>query len=302
MEKHSRNRMRRLAAPLLALALLAGCGAGERDGELSTAQGNGEPSENTSVSASVMSAPVHPGDMLSDEWRTGAGYGEPTGRWFLHNGGGYLGYGLTGGTKRPGDEFSVSLFAHEADFRLDRDIRIRLTELTEDLEPAGVVVDETVHVGPVGSHEIVYTGALPDRENVLYALGAEIVGPDGAVEDTLADLIRVPAPEINASAQLDRSVYGDSDGTAVLTLANDGPTVLVFGVDYRIEKKADGEWRAVPLDLAFIDIAHMLWPGESHELRIDLRELGPGEYRVVKPLWAEGLDLTAELTAEFTIE
>jgi len=286
---------------ILLIVLTAGCGAGGPDADRS--QGSGEPSISVDIPAGVMSAPANPSaDAAAEDWRVNLGYGKPTGRWFLLDGSGHLGYGLTGGTKRPGDEFSVSLFAHEADFRLDRDIRIRLTELTDEWEPAGVVVDETVRVGPVGSHEIVYAGKLPDRENVQYALGAEIIGPDGAVEDVLAELIRVPAAVINASAALDRTVYGESDESAVLTVANNGPTVLVFGVDYRIERKADGEWRDVPLDLAFIDIALMLWPGESHDLQVDLRGLAPGAYRVVKPVWAEGLDLTAELTAEFAVE
>jgi len=327
MGKARLTKLRMSAALLLALGLIAGCGAGAGGGTNGSADGSGRPAgsiepadgvepagnvepsagagseDAAGVDASVMSAPADlAGCIPSDEWQTRAGFSRTTGAWFLAGGGGYLGYGLTAGTKRPGDEIAVSLFAHEADFRLDRDIRIRLTELTEDLEPARVVVDETVHVGPVGSHDVVYTGALPDPENAVYALGAEIIGPDGEPEDAIAALIRVPAAEINASARLDRTVYGDGEETAVLTLENAGPTVLVFGVDYRIEKLEDGEWRDVPLDLAFIDIALMLQPGQSHELQVDLRKLGPGEYRVVKPLWAEGLDLSAELIAVFMIE
>jgi hypothetical protein len=311
MRKASWCKLRRPAALLLAFGLLAGCGAGAGGGE-----GSGPGDERTwktgggeipaSIGGSpdnVMSAPADDaGNVIAEEWWTRAGYEPPTGKWFLHNGAGHLGYGLTGGTHRPGDAFTVDLFAHEADFRLDRDIRIRLTELTDELEPAAVVFDETVRVEKVGSHDIIYTGKLPDKLNAAYALAAEIVGEDGGVEDTRASFIRVPAPEINATVKLDRTAYGSEDETAILTLVNDGPTVLVFGVDYRIEKKVDGEWRIVPLDLAFIDIALMLQPGQQHELQVDLGGLGPGEYRAVKPLWAEGLDLTEELAAEFTIE
>lgn len=309
-DKARKTRLRRSAVLLLALGLLAGCGAGAGTNgangpgdERLWAQGGGELPDSVGSQASVMSAPAgRTPNILSDEWWSRAGFGQPTGKWFLRDGAGHLGYGLTYGTKRPGDEISVTLIAHEADFRLDRDIRIRLTELTDDLEPAGVILDETVPVGPVSALEVVFTGTLPDRENVLYALGAEVVGIDGAVEDTLVSLIRVPAPEINASLRLDRTVYGDGDDTAILTLANAGPTVLAFGVDYRIEKKVDGEWRVVPLELEFISIGIMLQPGHHYELKVDLRELGPGEYRVVKPMWAEGLDLSAELAAEFTVE
>jgi len=310
MGKPSRNGLKRSAAMLLAICLLAGCGAGTGDGgaggpgdERTWAAGSGELSDSVGNPDGVVSASANQdADTMSDEWRTRAGYGRPTGRWFLQEGGGHLGFGQTAGTHRPRDELALSLFAHEPDFRLDRDIRIRLTELTEDLEPAGVVLDETVRVGPVGSHDVVYTGTLPDKLNAVYALGAEILGENGAVEDAIASLIRVPAPEINASIRLDRSAYGEGDGTAVLTLKNAGPTVLTYGEDYRIEKKVDGEWRIVPLERAFNSIGYLLQPGGEQELKVDIGGLGPGEYRAVKPIWAEGLDLTAELAAEFVIE
>lgn len=310
MGRPSRSGLKRSVAMLLALGLLAGCGAGSGGGgavgpedERTWAAGSGDLSDSVGNPDGGVSAPAnHDTDTLSEEWRTRAGYGRPTGRWFLQDGGGHLGFGLTAGTHRPGDELSLSLFAHEPDFRLDRDIRIRLTELTEDLEPAGVVLDETVRVGPVGSRDVVYTGALPDKLNAVYALGAEILGEDGAVEDALVSLIRVPAPEINASVRLDRTAYGEGDGTAVLKLTNAGPTVLMYGEDYRIEKKVDGEWRIVPLDRAFNSIGYMLQPGGEQELKVDIGGLGPGEYRVVKTIWAEGLDLSAELAAAFVIE
>lgn len=310
MRGKSWRKLLRPAVMLLAIGMIAGCGAGAGGeaggpgGERTWAAGSGDipasigGSPDNAMSASADAA----GNFAAPEWWTRAGYGLPTGKWFLHDGAGHLGYGLTDGTRRPGDAFTVELFAHEADFRLDRDVRIRLTELTDDLEPGEVVLDTTVRVGPVGSHEVVFTGTLPDKLNAAYVLGAEIIGDDGGTEDARAAHIRVPAAEINASVRLDRTVYGAGDDAAVLTVTNDGPTVLVFGVDYRIEKKTDGEWRIVPLDLAFIDIALMLHPGEQHELKVDLGALGPGEYRAVKPLWAEGLDLTAELAAEFTIE
>jgi len=310
MGKGSWKKRRRYAALLLAFGLLAGCGAGaggEGDGglgdERTWAAGSGELSSRIGNPDNAVSAPANDaGNIAAEEWWTLAGYGQPTGKWFLQDGAGHLGYGLTAGTHRPGDAVTVELFAHEADFRLDRDIRIRLTELTDELEPAAVILDTTVHAGPVGSHEVVYTGTLPDKLNALYVLGAEIVGEDGGTEDTRAALIRVPAPEINASVRLDRAVYGSGEETAVLAVMNAGPTVLTFGVDYHIEKKVDGEWRIVPLDLAFDSIGLMLQPGQQHELKVHLGGLGPGEYRVVKPLRAEGLDLTAELAAEFTIE
>jgi len=137
--------------------------------------------------------------------------------------------------------------------------------------------------------------------NAVYALGAAILDERGTPEDTRASLILVPEPEINASVRLDRTVYADADDKAVLTLTNAGPTVLVFGTDYRIEKKVDKEWRVVPLDLMFDSTGLKLRPGGQHELHVDIGRLGPGEYRVVKAIWAEGLDLTAELAAEFAI-
>lgn len=308
--KRKGGKLRIAAGLLLTISMLCGCGSGmggggnvvmdhERDwpagsGELTSRVGNPD--------ATVSSSSLHTGDADPDSWWGRAGYERPTGRWFLHDGDGHLGYGLTTGTRRPGDDFVVELFAHESDFRLDRDIRIRLIERTDEWEPAALIVDATVHVDQVGSREIIYQGTLPDKLNAVYTLSAEIVSPAGETEDTRAALIRVPAPEINASLQLDQEVYSAEDETAVLTVVNDGPTDLSFGVEYRLEKKVDSTWRIVPLERAFIAIGIMLPPGGQYELSVDISPLDSGEYRVVKTVWADGLDLTAEFAAEFAIE
>ena len=58
--------------------------------------------------------------------RTKDDVAEPSGKWFMHNGSGVLGYGLPSGTKRAGETFEVSLFGHAAEGeRLEREVRIR---------------------------------------------------------------------------------------------------------------------------------------------------------------------------------
>jgi hypothetical protein len=130
----------------------------------------------------------------------------------------------------------------------------------------------------------------------------EILDASAQAEDTLVALIDVPVPEINASLSVDRQEYTKFDEEATLILINDGPTRLLFGTPYSIEKKVDGEWRIVPMDVAFNAIGIILHPGEDYRQQVDIRSLKAGEYRIVKQVWAQGLDLSAEMAASFTVK
>ncbi|SEN71452.1 hypothetical protein SAMN04488134_101712 [Amphibacillus marinus] len=233
-----------------------------------------------------------------DELATLTGFSQPTGEWFLVNGEGQFGYGITNGQQAPHSPYSVRLFANNETITVDRDVRIKLTRLNQELEQGEVVLEETVDIGEVSDELAVYEGELPADENVIYLLSAEILSDSGEVEDSLIGLIVVAAEELNASLSLDQQ--GE---TANLILENFGPTSLTLGMHYAIEQKIDDQWYVVPLDLAFIEIAIMLAPGQSHEQDVDLSELEPGNYRVIKNIQAEGYpDLSTRLAVEFTIE
>jgi len=232
------------------------------------------------------------------------GLTEPTGKWFFLNGEGKLGYGLTGGVRRPESEWKVTLFGHEeGGVPVNRDVRVRLVARSPDLAEKAVVSEEIVRVDAVTGEKQIASGRIPEGDNALYSLSAEILDAKGRAEDARVSLIYAPAPEINASLSTDRGVYGTSDRTAQLVLKNDGPTVLMLGLAYTVEKLVDDRWRVVPLDLAFPEIALYLMPGESHRQPFDLSGLTEGRYRIIKTVLAEGFeDLSAVLAAEFRVE
>jgi hypothetical protein len=235
--------------------------------------------------------------------RTKDDIAEPSGKWFMHNGSGVLGYGLPSGTKRAGETFEVSLFGHAAEGeRLEREVRIRLAESHAEGEPV-TIMEESVWVDAVHERTVIYKGRLPDKENAVYALHVEIIGEDGEVEDALTSVIDVPVPEINASLQTEKPVYTREENKVKLILKNAGPTRLIFGTPYQLEKKVDGIWRIVPLDhVAFQDIAILIEAGGVYEEWVDISGLERGEYRIIKDYSADGLDLQVSMAAEFQIE
>ncbi|WP_090795890.1 immunoglobulin-like domain-containing protein [Pelagirhabdus alkalitolerans] len=227
----------------------------------------------------------------------------PTYEWFMGNGEGVFGYGLTQGQKQPGESFSVQLIAHEAEpTDFNQEVRIQLYELSDTLEIEQELVSETVMIEKVDENTMVYEGNLPDEVNSRYLLTMDILSEDGEVEDSMLGVIVVPKEEMNAELILDKELY-DHDDEAELTLKNYGPTTLTLGMSYTIEKNIDDEWYVIPLDLAFIQIALMLAPGEMHEQTVDLSELSPGHYRVIKRINVEGYpSLQTPIGAEFMIE
>lgn len=229
------------------------------------------------------------------------GYHAPTGKWFMHEGEGLLGYGLTGGTQKSGNTFFVSLIGHEEDGEvIDRDVRIQLTLLTDAYQKEEVIVEETLHVDTVWDNDEIYSGVLPENENVSYLLSAEILNEEGKVEDTRISYIYVPAPEMNVMMSLDKQVYELTDTEATLVIKNYGPTILMLTMHYSVEKKVDGTWRNVPLDLAFIEIAIDLGEFQEHKQIVDISGFDEGEYRVIKKVRAQ--DLSANIAAAFRIE
>lgn len=230
-------------------------------------------------------------------------YSAPTGRWFFHQGEGLLGYGLSTGTQKSGDEFYVDLFAHkENGQRMEREMRIQLTEREGSNEKKELILEEIVHVETVRGDERIYSGFLPETENVSYILSAEILNEEGEVEDTRVSFIYVPVQEMNTALSTEQDAYNTTDSKATLILDNYGPTILSFATYYTIEKKVNDTWRVVPLEIAFQEIGLFLAIGEQYEQTVDLGELNEGEYRVTKEIRADGLDLTVTLATEFTIE
>lgn len=223
-----------------------------------------------------------------------------TGEWF---GAGKFGYGLSLGTMKAGEDYVVSLIGHDvAGVPVDRDVRIQLTKRDHNFKQSELIKEEIIHVDTITNEEEIYLSQLPNEENVVYVLSAEILNEQDEVEDTMASTIYIPTPEINAKLTTDKDVYGSSDEQATIILENFGPTFLSLGKDYHIEKKIADEWKVVPLDHAFEDIGVNLNPENAYDQKMDIDELTPGQYRVIKDFGTDGLDLTATLATEFTVE
>lgn len=308
-QRTTKTGMLMIVAVLFLIA--AGCGQGtdipgspDWENERDWKEGQGELSDKIGdePDRAVTDEPVQPAHNNSEDVWEQSEYAAPTGKWFFHEGEGLLGYGLTSGTQKAGAEFIVALIAHKENGEpMAHDVRIQLTE-RDGYEKKEQILEEIVHVETVRGDERIYSGFLPERENVSYMLSAEILNEEGEVEDTRVSTIYVPAQEINATLSMDQDVYTPADSEAILILENDGPTILFFGTYYTIEKKVNGTWRVVPLEKAFDDIGLFLPIGEKYEQKIDINKLKEGEYRVIKEIGAEGLDLTAVLATEFTIE
>jgi hypothetical protein len=295
---------------LLTIITLSACGQSSNPSKNASSNweiGNGELSDSIGNNSTVKSGAI---ELIgqgfyhenTDQWQK-LGFNTPTGTWFMHNGSGLFGYGLTVGTQAVGAEVTVRLLGHNDNGEtLDRDVRIQLTEFVEGIDDRELIIEEIVHVDTVSSEEVIFNSDLPEKENAIYVLSAEIVNDQGEVEDTRISTIYVPKQEMNAALSTDKSVYQKDDKEAMLTLSNYGPTFLMLGKSYSIEKMVNGEWRIVPLNLAFEDIGIILPVGDKYEQIVDLSSLDTGEYRIVKDFHVDGIDLSATLASEFMIE
>jgi hypothetical protein len=289
--------------------ILPGCGQGgdnlaEQGNEPDEVRAGSPPDDETHTNEediAVVDSPVYgASDCRNLPW-TKKEFEEPSGKWFLHNGEGLLGYQLTTGTQRAGSSFVVDFIAHKDEGEaMARTVRVQLISFNEDGKEE-IVKEKEIFVETAGKGGPVYSGYLPEKENVSYVLAVEILNEAGETEDTMLSCIYVPEPEINAELMTDKEVYS-GEKELILILENHGPTELFFGVDYAVEKKEADSWVPVPLDLAFISIGLYLPPGEEYESIVDISELPPGEYRVLKNVRVEELDLQEMLTAPFIIE
>jgi len=228
-------------------------------------------------------------------------YNMPTSMWFMHDDEGKFGYGLPSGTMKAGEEYTITLLPHKK-LQMDRDVRIQLTTRDQHYEKKDLIMEDTIYIDTIRDEDEIYSNQLPAEENVVYVISVEILDEQGEVEDSMVDMIYVPEPEINATLTTDKQIYQTSDKEGTLTLENTGPTYLIFGMAYTVEKKVGDSWKIVPLDMAFEDIRIYIDPASLFEQTFDLKQLPAGEYRIVKRFNAEGLEISAILAAEFVVE
>ncbi|ASJ12623.1 immunoglobulin-like domain-containing protein [Thermococcus thioreducens] len=100
--------------------------------------------------------------------------------------------------------------------------------------------------------------------------------------------------------KLDKSSYTPSD-VMVLTLLNNADTNATTSYHFKLYRLEGGEWKEVPVNLMFIEIAVVIEPGKSWEQKVKLSDLGltPGHYKIVKEVYLGGT--TVKAGAEFDI-
>ncbi|NJE04633.1 hypothetical protein E3E36_00400 [Thermococcus sp. M36] len=83
--------------------------------------------------------------------------------------------------------------------------------------------------------------------------------------------------------KLDKTVYFPSD-TMTLTIINNANINATTSYHFKLYKLEGGEWKEVPVNLMFIEIAVVIELGKSWEQKVKLSDLSltPGHYRIEK--------------------
>ncbi len=90
--------------------------------------------------------------------------------------------------------------------------------------------------------------------------------------------------------------------TMTLTVENNTPTRLEYGVPYKLERRESGRWRWVNRDSAFILPLRFVGAGKREHEDIRLPEhVDPGRYRIVKSFTAQATDRKLEGSVEFAV-
>ncbi|GAA3407505.1 immunoglobulin-like domain-containing protein [Paenibacillus hodogayensis] len=226
---------------------------------------------------------------------------QPTDAWGVNRG---ISRTVSGGIRSPGEEVRILLRIEEPEKGKEiasRTIRYKLTERDPEGGLIRLVEEETSHIDPTVAFSS-FTPKLPEQEGTYYFLTAEIMnGP--VVEDTVLSPIQVPVQKLEASLKLDRAVY-PADGKPVLTVSNEGPSSLFFGLDYLIERKTDGDWKPVPAgkNAAVASIGYNLKPGSHWEQTIAFKGLSAGDYRFGKTVEGVGTPIRKTLYVEFSVQ
>lgn len=229
-------------------------------------------------------------------------YNEQSGRWFLDDSSGKLGFSMTRGKREPKSEVTAALQPHpEKEIVLERQVRIQLTKRDEDLKKMKLIEESVIDIQDIIERQIVFSGNLPDDEDAIYLLSMEIIDENLTVEDTIVASIYVVSKKINVQMSAEQTNFS-VNSSMKLTIQNNGPINVYFGEYYIIEKFIDSKWWMLELDRQFRDIGIILESGDTNYSEvISLRGLEVGKYRIIKSIQSQETDEQHELAIEFTI-
>jgi len=222
-----------------------------------------------------------------------------TGEWFMHNNAGQVGYTTVTGYQAKNTTQPIQLFAYGDSQPEPQTVRLTISQLEpgEKVSEGKVISETTFDNIDVTDRLGLTTVTIPESDGV-YVYRLESLTTSGKVTDRVLSVFYNVLPKLDLALEVEH----DTESQATWVLHNHGQTPVTFGVDYALEKYDDGEWRKVPLDLAFIEIAVQLAPGETYENDFSVEALARGEYRLVKTIQAPDYGETFTLQAPFLIE
>ena len=217
---------------------------------------------------------------------------------------GPLGYHISVDDTKPGEAVEVYFYAWKQG-RVDLPglVEFKLIQVDEDGKPMRVVDQETREIRTVGPAGVGWETKVLDVAPAHYKFGVVIRDEDGGVLGKLISTLRVPKQELNAKLSLNTKEFRSGE-TLELTIHNEGPTTIFFGLHYTIEYlDEDGEWRpATWLYPSYLyDILICLQPGKSYSQSIELFPASAGTYRISKEVEAQGTSISTTLTETFTV-
>jgi hypothetical protein len=191
-----------------------------------------------------------------------------------------------GGTHAPGANLEFEVGVYDGEAAINR-------HYVWSLWVENQVVDtDEASVGSLRAGECVRLGVrLPKRAPANYRLRLTVSASDGA---STAFLWPVTVPEQRVEARLVIEPASLERGaTFTATLRNEGPTEIMTGVDFALERRVGDTWEYVdPFDgdesRAWAALGLLVAPGSSLEFRVEVPRLTlPGKHRMIKTVSAE---------------
>lgn len=214
---------------------------------------------------------------------------------------GPLGYSIAVGVVRPDEMVGVSFYCVGGrGYALHATVDFKLIRIGDDGELISIVDQKSLELEEIPSYGIAWQVKLPDDAPAKYKFGVVIRDENRDVMGKLISILRVPIQKLNATMTLDKSEYTREE-EHTLMITNYGPTQIVFGEAYKIEKLVNGKWVEVTTNEVWIMVANILSPGDSYRQSVKLTKFQSGDYRISKLVSAEGTIISEKLTVEFKI-
>lgn len=223
-----------------------------------------------------------------------------TGKWFINNQAGQISYSSLSGYYEKGTIEVIELFTYDEEVMIDESVIVSIVKLEDDSKEVsrGQTISKQVFKDVLVDGNLQLASVTIPEESGIFLLSIDTLTEEGKLTDRVISVFYNDLPKLSLSLE----VKTETENEAVWFIHNTGQTTMSFGVDYVIEKY-DGEvWRKVPLDLAFIEIAVELPPGQTYQDVFSLEELSLGQHRLVKTVYDTNTGKSVTLQAPFSID